>query len=80
MDTLATAPKAFNLREPIPGYILRERIGAGGYGEVWRADAPGGLSKAVKIVYGPLKAGRAERELKALSRIKQVQHPLLLSL
>ncbi|MCA9121488.1 MAG: protein kinase [Planctomycetaceae bacterium] len=80
MDTLATAPKAFNLREPIPGYVLRERIGAGGYGEVWRADAPGGLSKAVKIVYGPLKAGRAERELKALGRIKQVQHPMLLSL
>ncbi|MDA1051841.1 MAG: protein kinase [Planctomycetota bacterium] len=80
MDTLSTAPPAFDLREPIPGYKLRERIGAGGYGEVWRADAPGGLAKAVKIVYGPLKAGRAERELKALNRIKQVQHPLLLSL
>ena len=80
MDTLTSAPAAFNLREPIPGYLLRERIGSGGYGEVWRADAPGGLSKAVKIVYGPLKAGRAERELKALNRIKQVQHPLLLSL
>ena len=37
MDTLATAPSAFNLREPIPGYLLRERIGAGGYGEVWLA-------------------------------------------
>lgn len=80
MDTLATAPTAFNLREPIPGYHLRERIGSGGYGEVWLADAPGGLTKAVKIVYGPLSDGRAERELKALSRIKQVQHPLLLSL
>jgi serine/threonine protein kinase len=80
MDTLATSPSAFNLREPIPGYLLRERIGAGGYGEVWLADAPGGLTKAVKIVYGPLQDGRAERELKALNRIKQVQHPLLLSL
>ena len=80
MDTLTTAPKTFNLREPIPGYILRDRIGSGGYGEVWSADAPGGLSKAVKIVFGPLKAGRAERELKALNRIRQVQHPLLLSL
>ncbi len=80
MDTLATAPAAFNLREPIPGYQLRERIGAGGYGEVWLADAPGGLTKAVKIVYGPLTDGRAEREMKALNRIKQVQHPLLLSL
>ncbi len=80
MDTLATLPTVFDLREPIPGYHLRERIGSGGYGEVWRADAPGGLAKAVKIVFGPLSAGRADRELKALNRIKQVQHPLLLSL
>ncbi len=33
--------------EPISGYVLRERIGSGGYGEVWLADAPGGLQKAV---------------------------------
>jgi len=35
--------------EIIPGYTIRERIGAGGYGEVWKADAPGGLVKAVKL-------------------------------
>lgn len=80
MDTLAAPVKSFNLQEPIPGYRLRERIGAGGYGEVWLADAPGGLTKAVKIVYGPLSAQRADRELKSLNRIRQVQHPLLLSL
>ena len=38
------------IREPIPGYILKERIGVGGYGEVWSAQAPGDLSKAVKLV------------------------------
>ena len=36
----------------IPGYTLTDRIGAGGYAEVWRAEAPGGLQKAVKVVYG----------------------------
>ncbi len=80
MKTVASPIQVFNRREPIPGYVLRERIGEGGFGEVWKSDAPGGLLKAVKIVYGPINARKAERELKALNRIKQVQHPMLLSL
>ncbi len=66
--------------EPIPGYILRRRLGAGGFGEVWLADAPGGLKKAVKIVYGTLDQERAASELRSLQRIRQVMHPFLLSL
>jgi eukaryotic-like serine/threonine-protein kinase len=66
--------------EPIPGYFIRERIGVGGYGEVWRAQAPGGLAKAIKFVYGHFDDERASRELKALNRIKEVRHPFLLSL
>ncbi|MEX2112321.1 MAG: tubulin-like doman-containing protein, partial [Pirellulales bacterium] len=69
-----------NVREPIPGYILQERIGVGGYGEVWSAQAPGDLAKAVKLVYGHFDDARATRELKALKRIKEVRHPFLLSL
>lgn len=72
--------QAITASEPIPGYRIRDRIGAGGYGEVWRADAPGGLSKAIKFVYGFLTEDRAARELKALNRIKSVRHPFLLSL
>ena len=67
-------------KEPIPGYQLVERIGVGGYGEVWKAEAPGGLTKAVKLVYGHMDDTRAARELKALNRIKEVRHPFLLSL
>src|SRR5688500_20366646 len=66
--------------EPIAGYTLRERIGSGGYGEVWKADAPGGLSKAIKLVYGYADGDRASRELKAMSLIKSLRHPFLLSL
>ena len=66
--------------EPLPGYRLLGHIGAGGYGEVWRAEAPGGLVKAIKFVYGYLSDERAARELKALNRIKQTRHPFLLSL
>lgn len=66
--------------EPIPGYFLTDKIGAGGYGEVWSADAPGGLKKAIKFVYGHIDGDRASSELKSLQRIRQVNHPFILSL
>ena len=66
--------------EPIAGYSVTERLGAGGYGEVWKVEAPGGLQKAIKFIYGYLNEEKASRELKALNRIKQVRHPFLLSL
>lgn len=71
--------------EPIPGYRLIERLGGGGFGEVWKAEAPGGLHKAIKFVYGDLEGAdeegaRAGQELKALARVKTVHHPYILSL
>jgi serine/threonine protein kinase len=71
--------------EPIPGYRLIERLGGGGFGEVWKAEAPGGFSKAIKFVYGLLDsndedAARAEQEERALKRITQVRHAFILSL
>ena len=66
--------------EPIFGYVLEERIGAGGYGEVYSAIAPGGLKKAFKFVFGAAHDERAAREMSALARVKEVHHPFLLSL
>jgi serine/threonine protein kinase len=74
--TLALKPQT----EPIPGYHVTERLGTGGYGEVWKAEAPGGLQKAIKFIYGYLSDDKASRELKALNRIKQIRHPFLLSI
>lgn len=74
--------------EPIPGYKLIERLGGGGFGEVWKAEAPGGLLKAMKFVYGELgnvsamddgEGGRADQEKKSLDRIKIVRHAYILS-
>lgn len=71
--------------EPIPGYRLIEPLGSGGFGEVWKCEAPGGLFKAIKFVYGNLNSMdaegvRAEQELQALQKIKEVRHPFVLSL
>jgi len=63
-----------------PGYELIERIGSGGYAEVWRARAPGGIEKAIKLVYGCYDEQLASQEMKAMERIKDVRHPFLLSL
>jgi serine/threonine protein kinase len=71
---------SFDRREPIPGYKTTDLLGRGGYGEVWKAIAPGGISKAVKIIYGDSDPTKAEAELRALARIKDVRHPLLLSI
>jgi len=64
----------------IAGYQLLERIGVGGFGEVWRAIGPGGFAKAVKILFGHVSGPQAETELKSLHRIRDLRHPFLLSI
>ncbi|MBL8824964.1 MAG: protein kinase [Planctomycetia bacterium] len=73
--------------EPIPGYRLIERLGGGGFGEVWKCEAPGKIQKAIKFVYGDLEdvgavddSIKAEQELRSIERIKNIRHPYILSI
>jgi serine/threonine protein kinase len=70
---------AGSLPTSILDYDLETRLGSGGYGEVWRAVGPGGLPKAVKILFGRRDGQQAEAELKSLQRMRDLRHPFLLS-
>ncbi len=61
--------------EPVPDYRLTEFLGAGTFGEVWKAIAPGGGDNALKII--SLAAGEGYVEFAALQRVKLIHHPNL---
>jgi serine/threonine protein kinase len=61
-----------------PGYKPIKRLGRGSFGEVWRAEAPGGFPVAMKIILRPLDDEEAQREKRALELTKQLRHAYLL--
>lgn len=60
------------------GYQLHECIGRGMFGEVWRAEAPGGVEVAVKIIHRTAGDQLTQVELRALELMKRLRHPFLL--
>jgi serine/threonine protein kinase len=62
------------------GYKLLDRLGSGAFGEVWRAEAPGGVPAAVKIIFRTLDDEEAQRELTSLNLIRNLGHVFLLRL
>lgn len=63
--------------EPVPGsgYRLTQFLGRGGFGEVWKASAPGGTEAAVKIIH--LGDTKGRKEFRAIQVVKRIRHPNL---
>src|SRR5512133_852388 len=62
--------------EPVAGYRIIRKLGQGGFGEVWEAEAPGGVRVAMKFIR--LDSDQAQPELRALEIIRNIRHPHLL--
>src|SRR5689334_11326420 len=63
--------------EILSGYRLIERLGKGGFGEVWKVDAPGGFRVAMKFVALQEDAGAIET--RSIEVIKNIRHAHLLN-
>jgi serine/threonine protein kinase len=62
-----------------PTYQLLHKLGAGAFGQVWKARGPGGIEMALKFI--PLDSPeRAATELRSVEVMKSVRHPNLVSL
>jgi serine/threonine protein kinase len=64
--------------EVVPGFRLVQFLGRGGFGDVWKATAPGGTEVALKIISLENKGGF--KEFRAIRMVKGIRYPHLVPL
>ncbi len=62
--------------QPIPGYWLHQRIGRGGFGEVWKVSGPGGTWQALKFI--SLTRDGSGAEFDAMRLMRTIRSPYLI--
>ncbi len=77
-DASSFTPAAAQVLPVSEGFKLFKRIGRGAFGEVFLAEAPGGVNVAVKRIFRPLDDESSQRELQSLQLIRELRHPYLL--
>jgi serine/threonine protein kinase len=65
--------------EPYPGYVLKQFLGRGGWGEVWKAERSDGKTSALKFLASDNQHA-APCEVRALQAIRQLKHENLLKM
>jgi serine/threonine protein kinase len=65
--------------EPIPGYRLIEQLGQGSFGVVWRAEGPGGVLVAMKVISN-LNGIHAIREWQSLQNVMNLKQANLVEI
>lgn len=65
--------------QPIAGYELIDLLGEGAFGAVWKAEGPGGVLVALKII-SKLNGIHAIREWQSLQAVKNLKHSNLVNI
>ncbi|MEX0585519.1 MAG: protein kinase, partial [Pirellulales bacterium] len=60
----------------MPGYRVVSFLGRGGFGEVWKASAPGKTDAALKMI--DLRGSQGAKEFDSLRLVKRIHHPNLI--